>query len=101
MRYPPSIKKYFQNFQGLLRNLKPILKTLIYNIGKLTTKEKQIQNSQQNEALYVILLHDSCMKNKAHRTLVEARPQTTHQTGVEGRKYIFSSMQYNLWHSSC
>jgi hypothetical protein len=23
------------------------------------------------------------------------------QTGVEGRKYIFSSMKYNLWHSSC
>jgi len=41
------------------------------------------------------------LKNKAHCTLLETQPQTTYETGVEGRKYIFSSMQYNLWHSSC
>jgi len=64
-------------------------------------KGKTDPKFKEKKALDVIMLHDSCMKNKAHRTLVEARPQTTHQTGVEGRKYIFSSMQYNLWHSSC
>jgi hypothetical protein len=47
------------------------------------------------------MLHDTYMKNKAHCTLLETQPQSTHQTGVEGRKYIFSSMQYIVWHSSC
>jgi len=41
---------------------------------------------------YVIMLHDSCMKNKAHCTFLETQPQITHQTCVQGRKYIFSSM---------
>ena len=39
-------------------------------------KGKQIQNSQHNYALYVITLHGSCTKNKAHCTLLQTQPQT-------------------------
>ena len=63
-------------------------------------KEKTDPKFTTEIGFYVIMLHDSCMKNKAHRTLLETQLQITHQTCVQGRKYIFSSMQYNLWHSS-
>jgi len=71
MRYLPCIKKYFQNLQGLLRNLSPIFKTFIQKRGIWTTRKKHIQNPQQMWALYVIMFHDNCMKNKALCTLLE------------------------------
>jgi len=70
---------------------------------KLLQKIQEVELQGKNRSRIpseAVKLRNTCIKSKSHCTLLETSKHITYQTCVEGRKYIFCSMQYNLWHSS-
>jgi len=90
------LRENFRMLQGLSRYWSPIFETLTENTGSSNARKNRFKIPSE-----AVKLQNICMKNKSHCTLLET-PQhlITYQTCVEGRKYIFCSLQYNLWHSS-